>query len=367
MATNVNKKLENLNILQWNVQGLRAKALELSSILSKKKISVAYLQDTLLGDSNWCPTKKYKLEKSPHIGGEQNRGAAILIHATLQYNRVPLHTTLEAAAVTINSTKRYTICSVYLSPNANIDMEELKSLIRQLPRPFLLLGDFNAKHPAWDFENSADPRVRAVQSILVEESVGMFNQGRPTHYHIQTNILSVIDLCLCSVGELWDFQLEVDEDLHGSDHFPIYLTDVEHIPQHQVLRWIIDKANWDQFTEITKQIAGIPDSEPLEFYGQIIGKITEGATKSIPKSDGYYKVAPVPWWNANCANLKKERLKARKQANRRPTVSNKIKYKRLRAMFQWVQKDSQNSSWKYVSTLNSNTEDAKVWKKVDKI
>ena len=37
-------------------------------------------------------------------------------------------------------------------------------------------------------------------------------------------------------------------------------------------------------------------------------------------------------------------------------------------MFQRVQKDSQNSSWKkYVSTLNSNTEDAKVWKKVNKI
>ena len=242
-----------------------------------------------------------------------------------------------------------------------------KVLIHQLPRPFLLLGDFNAKHPAWDFENSADPRGRAVQSLLVEVC-GMFNQGRPTHYHIQTNILSATDLCLCSVGELWDFQLEVDEDLHGSGHFPIYLTGAEYIPQHQVPRWIIDKANWDQFTEITKQIAGIRDSEPLEFYGQIMGKITEGATKSIPKSDGYYKVTPVPWWNANCTNLEKEHLKAQKQSNSRPTVRNKIKHKRLRAMFQRMQKDSQNSSWKkYVSTLNSNTEDANVGKKVDKI
>ena len=79
-------------------------------------------------------------------------------------------------------------------------------------------------------------------------------------------------------------------------------------------------------------------------------------------------MAPVPWWNANCANLKKERLKAQKQANRHPTVSNKIKYKRLCAVFQRAQKDSQNSSWKkYVSTLNSSIEEAKVWKKVDKI
>ena len=125
-------------------------------------------------------------------------------------------------------------------------MEELKSLIRQLPRPFLLLGDFNAKHPAWDFENSADLRGKVVQYILVEESVGIVNQGRPTHCHIQTNTLSAIDLCLCSVGELRDFQLEVDEDLHGSDHFPVYLTGAEYIPQHQVPRWIMDKANWDR-------------------------------------------------------------------------------------------------------------------------
>ena len=81
-----------------------------------------------------------------------------------------------------------------------------------------------------------------------------------------------------------------------------------------------------------------------------------------------YHYTTGPQWNANCANLKKERLKAQKQANRHPTISNKIKYERLRAMFQRVQKDSQNSSWKkYVSTLNSSIEDAKVWKKVDKI
>ena len=63
MATNVNKILEKLIILQWNVQGLRANALELSSILSEKKISVACLQETLLGDSN---EKVQTGKKPPH-------------------------------------------------------------------------------------------------------------------------------------------------------------------------------------------------------------------------------------------------------------------------------------------------------------
>ena len=110
------KSINKLNILQWNVQGVRARYQELSSILRNKKVSVACIQETLLGDANWQPSHAYKMEKSPHFGDNQNRGVAVLIHTTLQYTRVRLYTTLEAVAVTINSSKQYTLCSIYLSP-----------------------------------------------------------------------------------------------------------------------------------------------------------------------------------------------------------------------------------------------------------
>ena len=126
MVITKNKRLNKLNILQWNIQGLRAKYQELRYILSNEMVAVACLQETLLGDTGWQPTPNYKMEKSPHIGGEQNRGVAILTHATLQYSRVQLFTTLEAVAVTINSSKQYTVCSIYLSPRANIHREEIR-------------------------------------------------------------------------------------------------------------------------------------------------------------------------------------------------------------------------------------------------
>ena len=211
-------------------------------------MSVACLQETLLRDTNWQPGSTYKIERSPHIGGGQNRGAAILLHASLQYCRLSLHTTLEAVAVTVHSDRKYAICSLYLSPNSNITKEELKDLIDQLPRPYLLVGDFNAKHPAWDLENPADARGRIIQNLIVEESIGLLNQGRPTHHHVQTNSLSAIDLCLSSVGILGDFQLEMDEDLHGSDHFPMYITKAEYLPQQGVPRWLINRANWERFS-----------------------------------------------------------------------------------------------------------------------
>ena len=150
------KQLDKLIFLNWNVQGIRAKYQELNSSLKEGQMSVACLQETLLGDTNWQPGRNYKMEKSPHVGGEQNRGAAIFIHASLQYSRLRLNTTLEAVAVAVHADRQYTICSLYLSPNTNITKEEVRDLVHQLPRPYLLMGDFNAKHPAWDLENPTD-------------------------------------------------------------------------------------------------------------------------------------------------------------------------------------------------------------------
>ena len=56
-------------LLNWNIQGIRAKHQELNSILSERQVSVACLQETILGDANWQPGKRYKIEKSLHIGG----------------------------------------------------------------------------------------------------------------------------------------------------------------------------------------------------------------------------------------------------------------------------------------------------------
>ena len=353
--------MKKISVLQWNVQGIRARYQELSSILRNKKVSVACLQETLLGDADWQPTHLYKMEKSPHFGGEHNRGVAIMVHTTLQYSRVRLYTTLEAVAITINSSKQYTICSVYLSPSVNIRREEIRNLIRQLPRPALLLGDFNAKHPLWDPVNNDDARGRDMAGLLTDEAMGLLGHGDPTHYHIQTNKFSTIDLSLCSTEILRDFQQEVDKDLHGSDHFPIYLTSSAYLPQHQIPRWIKGKADWQHFTAITDEICNVQEGEPRDYYGQISEIISRGATESIPKSDGYYKMCPVPWWNTSCENIKKERMRAQNQMTRIPTVTNRINYKKMRGMSQRIKKNSQKSSWvSYVSTVNSNTEYSKV-------
>ena len=200
------------------------------------------------------------------------------------------------------------------------------------------------------------------------KSLALLNDGCPTHLHVQTNSYSTTDLSLCSIDALGHFTTKTDTGLHGSDHFPLYLSAVEYLPQHSYPRWIIKRANWEEFSEQTKKIREVPETEPLEYYNRVTEIIQEAAAATIPKSDGYFKQRPVPWWNDKCETSKRERNRAQRQLFKYPTTANWIQYKKTRGLHQRILKDSRKSSWKhFVSSVNSNTECSKVCRKVEKI
>ena len=194
------------------------------------------------------------------------------------------------------------------------------------------------------------------------------SDGEATHYHIQSNKMSVIDLSLCSLDAATDFHQNIDGDLHGSDHYPVYLTAKEYLPQQGIPKWLQNQAKWTRFTELTDQVELAANDDPLNNINSILETIIESATATIPKSDGYLQVGPVPWWNDDCKNIRRARNKAQKQMARYPTISNRIEYKKLRGKSQKIQKNAKATSWRsYVSSVNSNTKCNKVWRKVDKI
>ncbi|GFO29675.1 RNA-directed DNA polymerase from mobile element jockey [Plakobranchus ocellatus] len=61
---------------------------------------------------------------------------------------IDLKTGVHAAAATISLEKTLTVCSLYLPPNSPVSKLSLAELFEQLPKPFLVLGDFNAHSPA---------------------------------------------------------------------------------------------------------------------------------------------------------------------------------------------------------------------------
>ena len=68
--------------------------------------------------------------------------AAILVHSS-----IPLTTQLHVVAVRLSLRRPLTVSSVYLGLGSPVSYDDLISLVRQLPPPLLLLGDFNLHHP----------------------------------------------------------------------------------------------------------------------------------------------------------------------------------------------------------------------------
>ena len=89
--------------------------------------------------------------------------------------------------------KRITICSLYCPPvntTAASFKNDLQKLIEQLPKPFLLLGDFNAHNPLW-FCEKTDQRGAAVESIILENDVYFLDKNNSTHYYQEREQLKV--------------------------------------------------------------------------------------------------------------------------------------------------------------------------------
>ena len=120
MAGKTRNSLNKLRILQWNIQGVRAKQTELQTMLSDNSITIACIQETLLENCKWNHPKNYSVERNLHIAGEGNRGVAVLLHITILYTRLNINMTLKAIAVNVQQKQSYTICSIYFSPNKNI-------------------------------------------------------------------------------------------------------------------------------------------------------------------------------------------------------------------------------------------------------
>ena len=86
----------------------------------------------------------------------------------------------------------------------------LQALFNQLPKPFAVLGDFNAKHPSWGEQESND-RGRALENFVMQYEACIINDGQRTHFHVQTATLSDIYLAIVSP------ELTLDLNWHVSD------------------------------------------------------------------------------------------------------------------------------------------------------
>ena len=330
--------------------------------------AVICLQETMLDSNTPCPREyvSYRTPYNPQI--RSHGGSLIYVRHDIPQVSLSLATSLEATAVQVETSRRYTVCSLYLPPNRNVSYDEMVDLIRQLPQPFLLLGDMNSRHPLWG-DVLSNAKGDMIASVIENEDVGFLNSGEPTHLQIQTGTLSCIDLSVLSANCVVDFSWRTLDDWHTSDHAPIIINDNSDLPEQRSPRWLLEKADWKKFGELSEIEADAGEFQTVDDAIDLLnGTLHTAGVQSIPRSSGLFRRRPVPWWTPQLQILHRATRKALTRLKRHHTEVNKITYKKCRAKFRRAMKEARRLSWSsYVSSINCRTPPSAVWRKLRKV
>ena len=305
----------------------------------------------------------------PPLDGGQHGGSLLYYRRDIPFHRIPLRTALQAVAARVHLDRTYTVCSIYLPPNEDISRQTLEDLIRELPRPFLLLGDMNARHNLWG-DYSHNGRGEMIFKMVEESTITVLNSGEPTHFHVQTGSMTAIDLSICSPDINLDFKWEVGYTLRGSDHYPIALQTVLSEPQSCAPKWCLSRADWETYRVSCTLDQSVWDFNNVdEAVEHFLSRLHLAASTSIPRTSGIFHRRPTPWWNHECWLGRRATRRAYARLRAQPTSEAlRINFLGTRARYRRILKDAKEGSWRsYVSSINSSTPMTKIWQRVRKM
>lgn len=368
------------NILQWNINGFRPQKENLLILINKYNPAIICLQETNNPERVTPQLKNYSAYfKNRTNAGISSGGVAVYVKSPLQAVEIHLITNIESVAVKINFGRKYlTICCIYL-PNSYVFTEkEISEIIEQLPKPFIIVGDFNSHSLMWGSYKD-DNRGEIIKKILEDPNIVILNKNQPTHLNNTHKRFSAIDLTLCSssIAHKWDWSTA--EVLYGSDHFPIILTHHNIIPMSacttHLPRWKFHEAKFDTYKQIlsTKinEINSLEESSDIsatEKIQKLTDLILQTANETIPKTSGKPIRKQLPWWNEECKRAHKLYRHAFSKYKRHPSTENHIEYKRTRAKARRIYKESKRQSWiDFISSINSASNPTDNWKKIKAI
>jgi endonuclease/exonuclease/phosphatase family metal-dependent hydrolase len=120
------------------------------------------------------------------------------MHTDYPSEQIPIQSKLEVIAVQITLEAKISICSIYIPNQTPFNSSDIDNIIKQLPKPFILLGDFNSHSEYWG-SVTTDARGKTMEKILDDNTIALLNNGEPTRLNPSNGNFSTIDLSLSSV------------------------------------------------------------------------------------------------------------------------------------------------------------------------
>jgi hypothetical protein len=310
-------------IVQWNINSYFRKLTDVHRLISDFQPLALCLQETNLKYQNNNPSIRnyhgYFKNRVPE--GRASGGVCIFVSNSTEHKIILLNTAFEAIAVVIrtNYNKKICICNLYAPDSIELSLKDLQNLIIQLPRPFILLGDFNSRNIIWG-SSYTDRRGKTVEKLLDDDSIVLLNDGSPTRHNAANNNFSAIDLSIASASLGGSIDWSVQTAYSSNDHWPITLRLLKSQPiDKEAPKWLLKTANWPEFSiKVDKLLEDIHFDTLLQPNSlENIDTIVEIFTNTI------IEAAKLPYTKPNQAILKKRYLGGMMTAKQRLKITKK--------------------------------------------
>ena len=234
------------SIISWNCRGIKTNFNKVKLLVKQESPVAICLQETFLKEDDRLPIiKNYNgyHNFSACANDKATGGTSIYVRNDVPQSEIKLDTQLDAKAVIINQQKTVTLCCLYIPPSHRLEKTEIHDLYHKFITPALLVGDYNAHNTLWGSRNS-NAKGKTIEEFITENDLSLLNDKSPTYISPATGSMSIIDLAICHPSLFLDYNFHVDDDLHGSDHYPLLLQPASAPVVENPARWKLQKATW---------------------------------------------------------------------------------------------------------------------------
>ena len=175
-----------INILQYNINGLFNNIADLKLLNNDYKFAICCLQETHTNYKTAPSVSGFNIVSNYKSNCDSTQGVAILLKSNIPFENIKISSNLQIVAIRAKLPLPLTICSIYLHPNLKISEIDIQAIIDQIPRPFMILGDFNAHSPLWGSEKR-NYKGKVIEDIINTNHVGLLNDTctqQPAHGQI---------------------------------------------------------------------------------------------------------------------------------------------------------------------------------------
>lgn len=136
--------------IQWNINDFYKRFVDIKRTICYFQPTTICFQEINLKNNHRANIKNYSgYFKNRTFAHRASGGVANMIKNTVDSENIPIISDHKVIATLVKLQKPLSICNTYIPDSKTFNKQHLKDIIIQLPKSFVLLGDFNSRNKAW--------------------------------------------------------------------------------------------------------------------------------------------------------------------------------------------------------------------------